>query len=98
MAVFLGKTGCIPLAFKCIKGSGGVVPSTLVGVTRIYPLLYRERYAKAHIRYFKTRSTFLTVLAFVVLYSFFVVLCFQGNRWGFCGEIREDGKQKDAIL
>ncbi|PWA88772.1 BRCA2, oligonucleotide/oligosaccharide-binding 1 [Artemisia annua] len=37
------KTGCAPLAFKCIKGSGGVVPSTLVGITRIYPILYRER-------------------------------------------------------
>ncbi|GJX07881.1 breast cancer susceptibility 2 homolog B-like protein [Tanacetum coccineum] len=37
------KTGCAPLAFKCIKGSGGVVPSTLVGITRIYPVLYRER-------------------------------------------------------
>ncbi|KAK1441178.1 hypothetical protein QVD17_07018 [Tagetes erecta] len=37
------KRGCPPLAFKCIKGSGGIVPSTLVGVTRIYPVLYRER-------------------------------------------------------
>nr|XP_043623524.1 protein BREAST CANCER SUSCEPTIBILITY 2 homolog B-like [Erigeron canadensis] len=37
------KSGCAPLALKCIKGSGGVVPSTLVGVTRIYPVLYRER-------------------------------------------------------
>ncbi|KAK9053973.1 hypothetical protein SSX86_025048 [Deinandra increscens subsp. villosa] len=37
------KSGCAPLAFKCIKGSGGEVPSTLVGVTRIYPVLYRER-------------------------------------------------------
>ncbi|KAL4587138.1 hypothetical protein LXL04_000004 [Taraxacum kok-saghyz] len=37
------KSGCAPLALKCIKGNGGVVPSTLVGVTRIYPLLYRER-------------------------------------------------------
>ncbi|KAJ0653655.1 putative breast cancer type 2 susceptibility protein [Helianthus annuus] len=37
------KSGCAPLAFKCIKGSGGVVPNTLVGVTRIYPVLYRER-------------------------------------------------------
>ncbi|XP_057808208.1 protein BREAST CANCER SUSCEPTIBILITY 2 homolog B-like [Salvia miltiorrhiza] len=32
-----------PLAFRCIKGNGGVVPSTLVGVTRTYPVLYRER-------------------------------------------------------
>ncbi|XP_076922677.1 protein BREAST CANCER SUSCEPTIBILITY 2 homolog B-like isoform X1 [Bidens hawaiensis] len=37
------KSGCVPLAFKCIKGSGGVVPSTLVGITRVYPVLYRER-------------------------------------------------------
>ncbi|GFP92770.1 protein breast cancer susceptibility 2 homolog b [Phtheirospermum japonicum] len=28
---------------ECIKETGGTVPSTLVGVTRIYPLLYRER-------------------------------------------------------
>ncbi|KAL7136117.1 hypothetical protein ABFS83_10G008000 [Erythranthe nasuta] len=33
----------LPLAFRCIKGTGGAVPSTLVGVTRIYPVLYRER-------------------------------------------------------
>ncbi|KAG8377073.1 hypothetical protein BUALT_Bualt09G0130300 [Buddleja alternifolia] len=32
-----------PLAFRCIKGTGGPVPSTLVGITRIYPVLYRER-------------------------------------------------------
>ncbi|GER55767.1 BREAST CANCER 2 like 2A [Striga asiatica] len=32
-----------PLAFRCIKETGGAVPSTLVGVTRIYPLLYREK-------------------------------------------------------
>ncbi|XP_074302049.1 protein BREAST CANCER SUSCEPTIBILITY 2 homolog B-like isoform X1 [Silene latifolia] len=32
-----------PLAFRCIKGNGGSVPRTLVGVTRIYPVLYRER-------------------------------------------------------
>ncbi|KAD6796071.1 hypothetical protein E3N88_06967 [Mikania micrantha] len=37
------KGGCPPLAFKCIKGSGGVVPRTLIGITRIYPVLYRER-------------------------------------------------------
>ncbi|GAB2273460.1 hypothetical protein Dimus_008252 [Dionaea muscipula] len=34
---------CVPLAFRCIKGNGGPVPRTLVGVTRIYPILYRER-------------------------------------------------------
>ncbi|CAL4978042.1 unnamed protein product [Urochloa decumbens] len=33
----------LPLAFKCIKASGGRVPRTLVGITRIYPVLYRER-------------------------------------------------------
>lgn len=49
VAVCLGKSGRVPLAFKCIKGSGGVVPSTLVGITRVYPVLYRERYAKANI-------------------------------------------------
>ncbi|XP_048562016.1 protein BREAST CANCER SUSCEPTIBILITY 2 homolog B-like isoform X13 [Triticum urartu] len=32
-----------PLAFKCIKASGGRVPRTLVGVARIYPILYKER-------------------------------------------------------
>ncbi|PPD97740.1 hypothetical protein GOBAR_DD05250 [Gossypium barbadense] len=33
----------IPMAFRCIKGDGGPVPLTLVGVTRIYPVLYKER-------------------------------------------------------
>ncbi|KAI3474242.1 hypothetical protein Pfo_029030 [Paulownia fortunei] len=37
------KRAGVPLAFRCIKGTGGAVPSTLVGVTRIYPVLYRER-------------------------------------------------------
>ncbi|KAK1661883.1 hypothetical protein QYE76_050042 [Lolium multiflorum] len=32
-----------PLAFKCIKASGGRVPRTLIGVARIYPVLYKER-------------------------------------------------------
>ncbi|XP_042510646.1 protein BREAST CANCER SUSCEPTIBILITY 2 homolog B-like isoform X2 [Macadamia integrifolia] len=32
-----------PLAFRCIKGGGGIVPRTLVGITRIYPVLYKER-------------------------------------------------------
>ncbi|MCL7026798.1 hypothetical protein MKW94_028353 [Papaver nudicaule] len=31
-----------PLAFRCIKGDGGLVPRTLVGVTRVYPVLYKE--------------------------------------------------------
>ncbi|KAF8663008.1 hypothetical protein HU200_055596 [Digitaria exilis] len=34
----------LPLAFKCIKASGGRVPRTLVGITRIYPVLFRERF------------------------------------------------------
>ncbi|XP_058089399.1 protein BREAST CANCER SUSCEPTIBILITY 2 homolog B-like isoform X2 [Magnolia sinica] len=34
-----------PLAFRCIKCAGGPVPRTLVGVTRIYPILYKERLA-----------------------------------------------------
>ncbi|CAA6654699.1 unnamed protein product [Spirodela intermedia] len=33
-----------PLAFRCIKGAGGQIPKTLVGVTRIYPILYKERF------------------------------------------------------
>ncbi|KAL6520885.1 hypothetical protein OROGR_017454 [Orobanche gracilis] len=37
------KFAGVPLAFRCIKETGGAVPSTLVGVTRIYPLRYRER-------------------------------------------------------
>ncbi|CAN6804797.1 unnamed protein product [Brassica oleracea] len=32
-----------PLAFNCIKGNGGPVPKTLAGITRIYPILYKER-------------------------------------------------------
>ncbi|XP_026440082.1 protein BREAST CANCER SUSCEPTIBILITY 2 homolog B-like [Papaver somniferum] len=32
-----------PLAFRCIKADGGLVPRTLVGVTRVYPVLYKER-------------------------------------------------------
>lgn len=32
------------MAFNCIKASGGKVPRTLIGVTRIYPISYRERY------------------------------------------------------
>ncbi|KAL1549093.1 protein BREAST CANCER SUSCEPTIBILITY 2 B-like [Salvia divinorum] len=39
----LCKRAGVPLAFRCIKGNGGVVPSTLVQVTRTYPVLYRER-------------------------------------------------------
>ncbi|KAG8046006.1 hypothetical protein GUJ93_ZPchr0008g12594 [Zizania palustris] len=39
----LCKHAGLPLAFKCIKTSGGRVPRTLVGVTRIYPVMYRER-------------------------------------------------------
>lgn len=32
-----------PLAFRCIKSNGGLVPQTLVRVVRIYPILYKER-------------------------------------------------------
>eukprot|EP00268_Persea_americana_P065099 TRINITY_DN8643_c1_g1_i1.p1 TRINITY_DN8643_c1_g1~~TRINITY_DN8643_c1_g1_i1.p1 ORF type:complete len:867 (-),score=167.40 TRINITY_DN8643_c1_g1_i1:1431-3725(-) len=34
-----------PLSFSCIKCDGGPVPRTLAGVTRIYPILYKERLA-----------------------------------------------------
>ncbi|CAN6567498.1 unnamed protein product [Malus baccata var. baccata] len=37
------KGVCAPLAFKCAKSGGGPVPCTLVGVKRIYPVLYKER-------------------------------------------------------
>ncbi|XP_062095002.1 protein BREAST CANCER SUSCEPTIBILITY 2 homolog B [Humulus lupulus] len=33
----------LPLAFKCIKSNGGPVPLTLFGITRTYPVLYKER-------------------------------------------------------
>ncbi|CAI8597930.1 unnamed protein product, partial [Vicia faba] len=32
-----------PLGFKCIKSDGGLIPQTLAGIIRIYPLLYKER-------------------------------------------------------
>ncbi|XP_057428550.1 protein BREAST CANCER SUSCEPTIBILITY 2 homolog B-like isoform X2 [Lotus japonicus] len=32
-----------PLAFRCIKSNGGLIPQTLAGITRIYPILYKER-------------------------------------------------------
>lgn len=41
--ILTGKGVGVPLAFKCIKSNGGPVPLTLVGITRIYPLLYKER-------------------------------------------------------
>ncbi|KAL8161901.1 hypothetical protein V2J09_013390, partial [Rumex salicifolius] len=34
---------CMPLAFTHIRSSGGPVPRVLVGVKRIYPVLYKER-------------------------------------------------------
>ncbi|KAG7017205.1 Protein BREAST CANCER SUSCEPTIBILITY 2-like B, partial [Cucurbita argyrosperma subsp. argyrosperma] len=37
------KNAGVSLSFKCIKSSGGPVPSTLVGVSRKYPVLYKER-------------------------------------------------------
>ncbi|KAF3624613.1 putative gypsy retrotransposon integrase-like protein 1-like [Capsicum annuum] len=39
----LCKGGGIPLSFMSIKDSGGAVPVTLVGISRIYPVLFRER-------------------------------------------------------
>ncbi|KAK7344501.1 hypothetical protein VNO77_14169 [Canavalia gladiata] len=32
-----------PLALNCIKSNGGLVPQTLAGITRKYPILYKER-------------------------------------------------------
>ncbi|MED6197131.1 hypothetical protein PIB30_053852 [Stylosanthes scabra] len=32
-----------PLAFRCIKSNGGQIPQTLAGITRIYPIVYKER-------------------------------------------------------
>ncbi|KAJ8550224.1 hypothetical protein K7X08_035710 [Anisodus acutangulus] len=37
------KGGGIPLSFMSIKDGGGAVPITLVGISRIYPVLFRER-------------------------------------------------------
>ncbi|XP_024515241.1 protein BREAST CANCER SUSCEPTIBILITY 2 homolog B-like [Selaginella moellendorffii] len=33
----------LPLAFRCIKADGGIVSSTCIAITRIYPLLYKEK-------------------------------------------------------
>ncbi|KAI5076154.1 hypothetical protein GOP47_0008219 [Adiantum capillus-veneris] len=33
----------VPLAFHCIKPDGGPVPRTIIGIHRIYPVLYHER-------------------------------------------------------
>ncbi|KAG9134120.1 hypothetical protein Leryth_004810 [Lithospermum erythrorhizon] len=33
----------LPLAFRSIKSAGGPVPCTMVGISRVYPVLYRER-------------------------------------------------------
>ncbi|XP_074568879.1 protein BREAST CANCER SUSCEPTIBILITY 2 homolog B-like [Curcuma longa] len=43
----LGFCNCrgAPLSFNCIKAGGGRVPRTLVGITRVYPLLYKERFS-----------------------------------------------------
>ncbi|KAG6535594.1 hypothetical protein ZIOFF_000616 [Zingiber officinale] len=43
----LGFCNCrgAPLSFNCIKVGGGRVPRTLVGITRVYPLLYKERFS-----------------------------------------------------
>uniref|UniRef100_M4F7J9 Tower domain-containing protein n=1 Tax=Brassica campestris TaxID=3711 RepID=M4F7J9_BRACM len=33
----------VPLALNCIKCNGGPVPKMLAGITRIYPILYKEK-------------------------------------------------------
>ncbi|KAL0716074.1 hypothetical protein Bca4012_065396 [Brassica carinata] len=38
-----GKEVGVPLALNCIKCNGGPVPKTLAGITRIYPILYKEK-------------------------------------------------------
>lgn len=43
LRMFPGKTPGAPLDFRCIKGAGGKVPRTLIGITRIYPILFKER-------------------------------------------------------
>lgn len=48
LALYIGKGVGDPLAFRCIKSNGGPVPRTLVGVTRIYPVLYKERSSEAN--------------------------------------------------
>ncbi|KAL1206786.1 BREAST CANCER SUSCEPTIBILITY 2-like protein B [Cardamine amara subsp. amara] len=40
------KEVAVPLAFNCIKCNGGPVPKTLAGITRIYPILYKERFGE----------------------------------------------------
>ncbi|CAN0927860.1 Protein BREAST CANCER SUSCEPTIBILITY 2 homolog B [Linum grandiflorum] len=40
----LCKRSGAPLAFSCIKSNGGSIPHTVVGVTRIYPILYKEKF------------------------------------------------------
>ncbi|XP_010519117.1 PREDICTED: protein BREAST CANCER SUSCEPTIBILITY 2 homolog B-like isoform X2 [Tarenaya hassleriana] len=47
-----------PLSFSCIKSNGGLVPRTLVGITRIYPILYKERLStgKSIVRSERTES------------------------------------------
>ena len=42
-SILIGKRVGAPLAFKGIKVNGGPVPRTLIGITRIYPVLYKER-------------------------------------------------------
>ncbi|XP_019058392.1 PREDICTED: protein BREAST CANCER SUSCEPTIBILITY 2 homolog B [Tarenaya hassleriana] len=47
-----------PLSFSCIKSNGGLVPRTLAGITRIYPMLYKERLStgKSIVRSERTES------------------------------------------
>lgn len=42
-SILTGKGIGAPLAFKCIKSNGGPVPLTFLGITRIYPVLYKEK-------------------------------------------------------
>ncbi|ESQ47359.1 hypothetical protein EUTSA_v10027627mg [Eutrema salsugineum] len=37
------KEVSVPLSLNCIKSNGGPVPKTIAGITRIYPILYKER-------------------------------------------------------
>lgn len=75
---YTGKHAGFPLAFRCIKGNGGVVPSTLVGVTRIYPVLYKERWHIVHIIHISATG-YLTGL------SHYPGLVMGDSLWGLRG-------------
>jgi hypothetical protein len=83
-----GKHVGPPLAFKCIKASGGRVPRTLVGVARIYPVLYKERYT--------TRCKLKTL---PYLFHWSILNCIiQVVWWSFCCEIWKDGKESATTV